>query len=123
MNIASPFVVVENCKDEIAWYQRVLGGEIKILRRQDEHVLNAELLLGSTKITFADVIAAKPAIKGDYVRVILKIETEAEFREVYASLTAGGQIVTAIYEAPFNGLLALVTDRNGVGWVLQYVRG
>lgn len=122
MIIANPFVVVENCKEEIKYYQSVLGGEITILRKQGEEVFNAELHLGSSKITFADTLAAKPSLKGDYVRVFLKIETEEEFRKVYGELAMGGHINTEVYEAPFNGLLAIVTDRNGICWVLSYYR-
>jgi PhnB protein len=122
MKIANPFVVVDNCKEEIEYYRSVLGGEIKILRKQDDSVLNADLHLGSTKITFADTIAAKPSLKGDYVKVMLKLETEEEFRQVYEDLTAGGHINVEMYEAPFNGLLAVITDRNGIGWVLSYYR-
>lgn len=122
MKIASPFVAVDNCKDEIVFYQSVFGGEIQILRQQEEQVLNAELRLGSTKILFADTRAAKPSVKGDYVKVMLRLETEEEFRRVFENLTAGGRINADVYEAPFNGLLAVVTDRNGVGWVLSYYR-
>jgi PhnB protein len=122
MIVANPFVVVDNCKEDIEYYRSVLGGEIKIFRQQDDKVLNAELNFGSTKITFADTIAAKPSLKGDYVKVILKIETEEEFRMVYKDLTAGGHINVETYEAPFNGLLAVITDRNGIGWVLSYYR-
>jgi PhnB protein len=53
---------------------------------------------------------------------MLKIETEREFRMVYDDLSAGGQINIEPYEAPFNGLLASITDRNGIGWVLSYYR-
>jgi PhnB protein len=122
MKVATPFVVVDNCKEEIEYYRSVLGGDIKILRKQDDNVLNVDLHLGSTKITFADSIAAKPSLKGDYVKVMLKLETEEEFRQVYEDLTAGGHINIKAYEAPFNGLLAVITDRNGIGWVLSYYR-
>jgi PhnB protein len=122
MKIVNPFVVVDNCKEEIEYYQSVLGGEIKILRIQDDRVFNADLHLGSTKITFSDTIASKPSLKGDYVKVALKLETEEEFRQVYEDLTAGGHINIEPYEAPFNGLLAVITDRNGNGWVLSYYR-
>lgn len=122
MNSVNPFVAVDNCKDEIEYYRSVLGGEVNILRKQDDRVLNAELHLGSSKITFADTAAAKPSLKGDYVKVMLRIETEEEFRRVYEQLTTGGHIFVETYEAPFNGLLAVIADRNGVGWVLSYYR-
>jgi PhnB protein len=114
--------VVDNCKEEIEYYRSVLGGEIKILRKQDDRVLNADLQFGSTKITFADTIASNPSLKGDYVKVMLKLETEEEFRQVYEDLTTGGHINVEAFEAPFNGLLAVITDRNGIGWVLSYYR-
>jgi PhnB protein len=122
MKIVNPFVVVENCKEEIEYYRSVLGGEIKILRKQDDRVLNADLHLGSTKITFADTIASNPSLKGDYVKVMLKLETEEEFSQVYEDLTAGGHINVEAFEAPFNGLITVITDRNGIGWVLSYYR-
>ncbi|WP_245600163.1 VOC family protein [Paenibacillus harenae] len=122
MMIAQPFIVVDNCKDEIKYYQSVLGGEVKILRKQGEAVLNADLHVEGASIKFADTQASKPLLKGDYVRVFLKIDTEEGFRRIYGEFAAGGTINTEVYEAPFNGLLAIVTDRNGVCWVLSYYR-
>ncbi|MBW7475506.1 VOC family protein [Paenibacillus oenotherae] len=122
MPSVSPFVVVDNCQEEIEYYRSVLGGEITILRKQEDKVLNAELHFESTKITFADTIAARPSLKGNYVKVMLKLDTEEQFGKVYEELTTGGHINVEKYEAPFNGLLAIITDRNGIGWVLSYYR-
>ncbi|WP_337100451.1 VOC family protein [Paenibacillus sp. YIM B09110] len=120
--IAQPFIAVENCKEEINYYQSVFGGEITILRKQGEEVLNADLHVDGASLKFADTKAAKPSAKGDYVRVFLKIEAEETFRSIYGEFAASGTIQTEVYEAPFNGLLAIVTDRNGVCWVLSYYR-
>ncbi len=120
--IAIPFIVLDNCKDEIRFYQGVFGGEIEILRKQGEEVLNADLHVEGATLKFADTQAAKPEAKGDCVRIFLKIETEEAYRRIYGELAAGGTIVREIYEAPFNGLLAIVADRNGVSWVLSYYR-
>ncbi|MGF7029371.1 putative glyoxalase superfamily protein PhnB [Paenibacillus mucilaginosus] len=61
--IATPFIVVENCKDEMKYYQSVFGGEIVILRRQGDHVLNADLHVQGATLKFADSQAAKPVQK------------------------------------------------------------
>jgi PhnB protein len=123
MITASPFVVVENCKDELKYYQSIFGGEIKILREHDNRALNAELHFEGTMISFAEVNAAKPSVKGDYVKVILKFDSEEEIWKAYNTLTVGGQIIREMYESPaFDGLLAMVTDRNGIGWVLSHKR-
>ncbi|WP_127583708.1 VOC family protein [Paenibacillus koleovorans] len=122
MPIAAPFVAVENCREEIEYYRGILGGEVKILRMQGEVVMNAELHFEGSKITFADTLAAKPTQLGDYVKVILRLETEEDFHRIYEQLPTGGHINVEKYEAPFNGLLAIVTDRNGIGWVIGYYR-
>nr|WP_063867662.1 VOC family protein [Paenibacillus sp. Soil766] len=119
---AIPFIVVDNCKDEIKYYQGIFGGEITILRKQGEEVLNADLHVEGAILKFADTLAAKPALKGDYVRVFVTIEREEAYRTIYSELAASGSINVDMYEAPFNGLLAIVTDRNGVCWVLSYYR-
>lgn len=86
--IANPFIVVENCKDEIKYYQSVFGGEIAILRKQGEEVLNADLHVEGATLKFADTQAAKPVMKGDYVRVFLRIETEEAFLRIYEKFAA-----------------------------------
>ncbi|MDG0814024.1 VOC family protein [Cohnella rhizosphaerae] len=120
--IVIPFIVLDNCKEEIEYYRTIFGGEIEVLRKQGDKVLNADLHVDGATLKFADTQAAKPARKGDYVRVFLKLETEDAFRRVYEGLAAGGTVNAEAYEAPFNGLLAIVTDRNGVCWVLSYYR-
>lgn len=120
--IAYPFIAVDNCKDEIKYYQSVFGGEIVVLRKQGEEVLNADLHVEGAVLKFADTQAAKPAMKGNYVRVFVKIETEEAFLRIYGEFAGSGTVHTEVYEAPFNGLLAVVSDRNGVCWVLSYYR-
>lgn len=120
--LALPFITVENCKDEIKHYQSIFGGEIEILRRRGEEVLNADLHVEEATLKFADSQAAKPEQIGDNVRVFLKMDTEEKFHRIYDGLAVGGMIIAEVYEAPFNGLLAIVTDRNGVCWVLSYYR-
>lgn len=122
MMIATPFIAVDNCKDEIQYYQSIFGGEITILRKQGEEVFNADLHVDGATLKFADTQAAKPVSRGDYVRIFLKIDAEDRFHSIYDALAVGGSINTEAYEAPFNGLLAIVTDRNGVCWVLSYYR-
>lgn len=85
-------------------------------------MLNADLHVEGEILKFADTQAAKPVLKGDYVRVFLRLETEEAFQKIYREFTTDGTINSEVYEAPFNGLLAIVTDRNGVCWVMSYYR-
>jgi PhnB protein len=117
-----PFVVLENCKEEIEYYRSIFGGEIRILSEKEDKVLQSELHVGNILIHFADATAANPTVKGDYVKVMLNFESEEEIRKAYEALNVGGHVNIAIYETPFNALIAAVTDRNGIGWVLRYFR-
>ncbi|WP_240546306.1 VOC family protein [Paenibacillus artemisiicola] len=119
---AYPFIAVDHCKEAIEFYRDVLGGEITILRRAGDDVLNADLRVDGCTLKFADTKAARPAQQGDYVRVFLKLASEDDFRRVYGRFEDGGRMLTKPYEAPFNGLLGVVADRNGVCWVLSYYR-
>ncbi|WP_019640129.1 VOC family protein [Paenibacillus fonticola] len=120
--LALPFIAVDNCKDEIKHYQSIFGGRIEILRKQGEEVLNADLHVEGATLKFADTQSSKPEQIGDYVRVFLKMDTQEKFHRIFDGLAVGGTIIAEAYEAPFNGLLAIVTDRNGVCWVLSYYR-
>jgi hypothetical protein len=40
---ASPFVVVENVKETLDYYQSIFGDEIKILNKHEGKVMHAEL--------------------------------------------------------------------------------
>lgn len=48
------------------------------------------------------------------MRVFLRIESEEAFRKINGEFAAGDTINTKVYDAPFNGLLAIVIDRKGV---------
>ncbi|WP_258171029.1 VOC family protein [Paenibacillus sp. R14(2021)] len=54
---------------------------------------------------------------------VIRFDSEEKIRSAYEALAAGGKIVKPLMEAPIGGLFAAVTDRNGIGWNLQYDRG
>ena len=122
MKNVSPFVAVDRCKEALERYRAVFGGEIRILMEQNGRVLQAELHLGDFMIHFADAAMAKPTSKGDHVKVMVEFESEASLRKAYESLSSDGQIVVPLHQTNFGVMLANVTDWNGVGWILKYVR-
>jgi PhnB protein len=117
-----PFVAVDHCKEALERYRAVFGGEIRILMEQNGRVMQAELHLGGFMIHFADAAMAKPASKGDQVKVMVEFESEEALRRSYESLSADGQIVIPVHQTNFGVVLANVTDWNGIGWILKYVQ-
>jgi PhnB protein len=121
MKNVSPFVAVDHCKEALERYRAVLGGEIRILMEQNGRVLQAELHLGDFMIHFADTAMAKPAAKGDHVKVMVEFESEETLRKAYEGLIADGQIPVPLHQANFGVVLANVTGGREMflagGWI------
>lgn len=115
MKIASPYIIMENCREAVVFYQNILGGEIKILNEQDGKVTSARLMLGNTFIQFGDTMG-RPVAKGENVRIYLQFEDEDEIRKAYNALKVEGKVEFELKPAFFGALLAALTDKNGVTW-------
>ena len=119
---ASPFVAVDNCKEALERYRAAFGGEVRVLMEQAGRVMQAELHLGDTMIHLADAVMAKPAVRGDQVKVMVEFDSEEALRKSYENLSVDGQIVVPVHQTNFGVVLANVTDWNGIGWILKYVQ-
>lgn len=121
MKSASPFVVVDNVKESLDFYQGIFGGEIKILNEHAGKVMHAELHLGNTLIHFSDPFGRIP--KGENVKIILQAESEDEMRRVYDSLKAVGEVTVELQDTFFGALHGQVVDnKNHICWVLNYFK-
>ncbi|MFC3039809.1 VOC family protein [Virgibacillus xinjiangensis] len=127
MKSANPYLFIENCRQEMDHYQKILGGEIKnvqfadgiaIFKGHEGKVLHGELHLGDSIIHFSDIF--EPVSKGEHVKITLDFDTEEEIRKVYSALLDGGHASPALQSTFWGALHANVTDRNGVGWLLNF---
>ena len=121
MKSASPYVIVDKVKETVEYYQRIFGGDIKILNEHAGKVLHAELHLGSSLIHFSDPFGKTPA--SGNVKIIMQFENEDEIRSVYDALKADGQVTVELQDTFFGALHGQVTDNmNHIGWVLNYFK-
>ncbi|MET3292020.1 UNVERIFIED_CONTAM: PhnB protein [Brevibacillus sp. OAP136] len=118
MKSASPFVIVEDCGAAVEHYQRILGGEIKVLNEHAGKIMHAELHIGSTLIHFS-ASYGKPFTSGDQVKIILLCETEEEARRVFEQLGANGQVTFPLQDTFFGALHGQLIDHNNITWVLN----
>ncbi|TWI58049.1 VOC family protein [Halalkalibacter nanhaiisediminis] len=126
---ANPYLFVENCEEVIEYYRDILKGKIKNVQKADgmeafkEHegkYLHAELHLGESIIHFSDIFSE--VTKGDNVKITLECHSEDEIKRVYQSLLEGGQVSVELQETFWGALHANVTDKYGIGWLLNYQR-
>lgn len=121
MKSVSPFVIVDNCEDALKFYQEVLGGEVKILNKNDDKATFAHFLLDNSTIQIADsAVAGYPVTHGGNHRIYLQFDNEEEVRKVYETLKVDGKVDSELQKTFFGALLAVLTDKFGVNWNLAY---
>ncbi|ALP36329.1 hypothetical protein E4V51_02490 [Paenibacillus sp. 28ISP30-2] len=121
MRSASPFVIVNDVQQTVDYYQSVLGGEIKVLNKQEDKLLHAELHLGSSHIHFSDSYG-KP-LRAQHVQIILDFDSEEELKQAYHALAEKGAVDVELQDTFFGALHGEVTDHlNHIGWVMNYFK-
>jgi len=100
---ASPYVIIENVKESIQYYQNVFGGDVKILNEHEGKVLHAELVLGQSLIHFSDDYGR--GAKTENVSIILQMDSEDEAQRIYDQLIADGGVVLVQMRKTFFGAL------------------
>lgn len=120
---ASPYVIIENVRESVDYYQSVFGGEIKVLNEHNSKLLHAELHLGSSLIHFSDDYGR--GAKTANVSIIMALETEEELRAIYGRLVEdGGKVQVELQKTFFGALHGQVSDvKNGITWVFNYFAG
>ncbi|KNZ68919.1 3-demethylubiquinone-9 3-methyltransferase [Thermincola ferriacetica] len=126
------FTFKGNCEEAVKFYQKVLGGEMQILRFDDappnpafpvpDHmknlVLHAELRKDGHVIRFSDTSPDAPYRAGNNISFSLEFDTEDETRLTFEALSEGGQVEMELQETFFSPLYGKLTDRFGVTWQL-----
>lgn len=127
MKSANPYLFVENCTEVMEYYRSIFGGEVKnvqladgieMFKGQEGKCLHAELHLGVSIIHFSDVFGS--VTKGNNVKITLEFESEEEIRNVYDTLIADGHASVELQNTFWGALHANVTDKHGIGWLLNY---
>ncbi|MCL2056942.1 MAG: VOC family protein [Oscillospiraceae bacterium] len=124
-----PEIYVMNCGEALDFYRGVFGGDIRNLQTSDNNalfrhapgkVVHAELHVNNKCIFyFSDIFNEKRGKLGN-VSLMLHMETEEEIGRVYAALSNRGHIGMELRETMTGALHAIVTDRYGAPWSLNY---
>lgn len=120
MKRITPNIAVEDCGRTIQAYQQVFGGEIKgVNKTSDGKVLHAELHVNPNCVLyFNDVFDGKTL--GDAISFVLEMDSEQEINTLYKSLSEGGTVKFELQKTFWGAYHAVVLDRHGVLWSLNY---
>ncbi|MBL0356845.1 MAG: VOC family protein [Chitinophagaceae bacterium] len=121
-----------NCREAMSFYQRCLGGELilqtigespiagKMPAQMKESILHSTLTKGTLVLLASDMVGESGLTCGNSVSLMLNCRTEAEIKECYQKLSAGG-VATHPLEITFWGaLFGCLKDKYGNHWLLHF---
>lgn len=124
-----PEIYVKECADALEFYRQLFGGEVKNLQLSDNlpafrgmrgKVIHSELhVTGRCVLYFVDAFEKKRQNPGN-VTVVLHMETKRELERVYEGLRMGGLVIMAPQKTLLGAYHAIVTDRYGAPWALNF---
>jgi len=126
-----PAIMVENCKEAIEFYRNIFGGEIRnvmtgavneMFKGHELKIIHAELYVNDTCLMFfSDPF--EEIKKGGHFSVLLELDSEEEINRLYTALMEGGSAFMELQKTFWGALNAVVIDRLGVSWTLNYTLG
>jgi PhnB protein len=120
MKKITPNIAVEDCKNAIEFYRGLFGGEISSFNHAaDGKVIHAELHVNSNCVLyFNDVFEGKT--RGDIITIVLDMDDEEELNRIYAELAIEGSVHYKLQKTFWGAFHAVVEDRYGIIWSLNY---
>lgn len=121
------------CDEAIAFYRTALGAQVEMIMRFDESpdppppdmvppgwekkVMHSSLRIGAGVLMASDGCETTSRFEG--FTLSLTVATEAEADRYFAALADGGKIGMPIGRTFWSPRFGMVTDRFGVGWMVN----
>lgn len=121
-----------NCREAMSFYNEILGGKLtlqtigespmaeKIPAEMKEYILHSQLKKDSLVMMASDMVGDKGLIKGNAVSLMLGCSSEAEIKNYYEKLSAGGHADHPVENTFWGAMFGDLTDRFGNHWLLHY---
>lgn len=125
-----------NTEDAFAFYQSVIGGELKnIMRFKDlqtegftfpadelQKIMHISLMLdGVVMLTGSDVPSMLGTVNESENRskITLNADSKDEANAIFEGLSAGGEVEFPIGDSPWGSYFGAFRDKYGVEWMIQ----
>lgn len=126
-----PHLRIENCKEEIEYYQNVFGGEIENTQLSDDiemfkghegKYIHAELHINENCILYMADVFGEKMIQGSHILLGPDLDSEEEITRIYNELSKDGEVQMELQDTFWGAKHAIVKDRNGVSWELNFAK-
>jgi PhnB protein len=110
------------------FYQSVFGGELNIMTFGEGHmgepadadkVMHAQLEANGMTLMASDAPEHMPLDEGASIGISLSGDDEAVLTGYWEGLVEGATIVAPLVKAPWGDTFGMLTDRFGVGWLVN----
>lgn len=109
------------------FYQQCIGGQLEIMtfgQMQGEkcpdaiknQVMHASLKHEEFVLMASDGNPEMPAVTGSNVQMAINA-VDSELERFFNALANGGQIIHALFDAPWGGKFGVLTDKYGIHWM------
>lgn len=124
-----PNIAVKNCKEALEFYKEVLGGEIKNVQMADGKdmfkghegkIIHSELVVNENCIFYLNDTMGDNADEGSNISILLEMESEEEINRVYSALSKDGSVHYELQKTFWGSIHAVLTDRFGTNWSMDY---
>ena len=132
MSITSYLTFDGNCREAMTFYQACLGGQLhfqtlgdspmaeKMPAQMKGAILHATLSKEDMLIMASDIVSEKGLQRGNAVSLMLHCKSEGEIKELYKSLSNGGQETHPPELSFWGALFGDLIDKYGNQWLLYF---
>ncbi|WP_404451024.1 VOC family protein [Virgibacillus necropolis] len=126
-----PHIRIENCKEEVEYYQKAFGGEIKntqlsdgieMFKGHEGKYIHAELHINENCILYFADIFGNQLVNGTNMLLGPDLDSEEEITKIYEFLAEDGEIKMELQDTFWGAKHAIVKDKNGISWELNYTK-
>jgi PhnB protein len=126
-----PHIRIDNCKEAINYYQHIFGGEIKNIQLADGidmfkghegKYIHAELHINQDCIIYFADSLGNQMIFGNNILFGPDLESEEEITKIYNDLSQEGEIQMELQDTFWGAKHAIVKDKYGIAWELNYTK-
>lgn len=119
------------CREAMNFYKKIFGGELEfntigespmakeVSADKQDLIMHSTLTGKDFKLFGSDMMRDK-AVIGDNVTVAFECASEKEINKHFSMLAEGGDIFMEPEESYWGGIFAMVTDKYGVEWSLNF---
>ena len=116
----------------MGFYRDCLGGELvlqsigespmagKMPPEMSELILHGSLDNGALRLMGSDMVGDEGLQRGNHISLMLNCSNEAEIRDLYEKLSAGGKRTHPLENTFWGALFGDLVDRYGNQWLLHF---